>query len=126
VAEPNTLEELLPTLEVPAVAVTSRLHSTILAHAMGVPTVAVSFDPKVTNYMKQAGQADMVIDIRGVSAAALGARLDLLRTDVADRSQLIAQTCASFRSRLQEQYDDLSSQLGYGTGTPSAPLATHR
>ncbi len=40
-----------------------RLHSLILAAANGVPSVALSYDPKVNAFMEMTGQGDMIYDL---------------------------------------------------------------
>lgn len=50
-----------------------RLHALILAAAAGVPSVALSYDPKVAAFMAQSGQEDAVCDLSQDTETALPA-----------------------------------------------------
>ena len=48
-----------------------RLHALILAAACGVPSVALSYDPKIDAFMRESGQEDAIFDIKDHSADSL-------------------------------------------------------
>ncbi len=48
-----------------------RLHALILAAACGVPSVALSYDPKIDAFMRESGQEDALFDIKDRSADSL-------------------------------------------------------
>ncbi len=52
-------------------AVAMRLHSAILSLCAGLPVVALSYEPKVSQAMARAGLADRTIDLRAFDAARL-------------------------------------------------------
>lgn len=52
-----------------------RLHALILAAAAGVPSVALSYDPKVAAFMAQSGQAEAVCDLSAAGHGDLPALL---------------------------------------------------
>lgn len=52
-----------------------RLHALILAAACGVPSVALSYDPKVAAFMQSSGQGDAVYDLAQSDPEALTATL---------------------------------------------------
>ena len=57
------LGPLLSTIAGCDMMVGMRLHALILAAAAGVPSVALSYDPKVTAFMQATGQSDAVYDL---------------------------------------------------------------
>jgi polysaccharide pyruvyl transferase WcaK-like protein len=59
----DTVAEVLRSLATVDLAVTSRLHATVLAHRCGCPVVAISFERKVNADMEHFGHADYVLDI---------------------------------------------------------------
>ena len=102
------LDPLLANIAGCEMMVGMRLHALILAAAAGVPSVALSYDPKVAAFMRSCGQADAVWTVgqdsadtlvslltrawseRGERAAALAAALPTLRAE-AQRTMQIAQ-----------------------------------
>ncbi len=62
------LEPLVENLAACDMVIGMRLHALILAAACAVPSVALSYDPKVTAFMAQSGQPDAVFDLETESA----------------------------------------------------------
>jgi polysaccharide pyruvyl transferase CsaB len=75
-----------------------RLHAGILAVVGGVPLVALSYDPKVTQLMEQIGFPDFAIDLGEVRAPRLA---DTMRRALAQRDTY-AQTLRGARERMRE------------------------
>ncbi len=74
-ADAMPLASLMETLASCEMVVGMRLHALILAAACGVPSVALSYDPKVAAFMMQSGQADTVKDLKDFDADALAGLL---------------------------------------------------
>lgn len=100
----DTLDEVkrfLPTVDA---TVASRLHSVILSHLHGVPSLAISYDRKVAAQMELAGHADLCVDLAGVRLEPLLERFaSLERRQPALRAELLA-TAARWRRELEKQY----------------------
>ncbi|MEO7716094.1 MAG: polysaccharide pyruvyl transferase CsaB [Capsulimonas sp.] len=68
---PLPLPDLLRAIGGSQMIVGMRLHALILAAAAGVPSAALSYDPKVGAFMRSTGQGDAVLDVRTAGQAAL-------------------------------------------------------
>jgi polysaccharide pyruvyl transferase CsaB len=68
---PLPLPDLLRAIGGSQMIVGMRLHALILAAAAGVPSAALSYDPKVGAFMRSTGQDDAVLDVRTAGQAAL-------------------------------------------------------
>jgi polysaccharide pyruvyl transferase WcaK-like protein len=88
--------------------VASRLHSTILGFAAQIPTVAISFDPKVDWVMEDVGQTDYLLQIRDFTAEDVIGSLDRIQL----QRDAVLEQIASYRSRILSvsalQYDGLA------------------
>jgi polysaccharide pyruvyl transferase WcaK-like protein len=88
--------------------VASRLHSAILGFLVQVPTVAISFDPKVDWLMEDLGQAEYLLQIRDFTAEDVIETLHRLEL----RRNLVMEQIASYRQRIVPactlQYDALA------------------
>lgn len=78
VAATPSLEKLWPVLSSCGSIVASRLHGVILAHRLGVPTLAISFDRKVDAHMHLAGQQEFCLNIREVHERLLAEKHEIL------------------------------------------------
>jgi len=76
-----------------------RLHALILAAAGGVPSVALSYDPKVDAFMEASGQGDAVYDLRRPDPDRLTALLARVWAARAARSTALDAALPSLRAR---------------------------
>lgn len=75
-----------------------RLHALILAAAYGVPSVALSYDPKVAAFMAQSGQQDAVWDLAGGDNGGLPALLSRCWTRRAERAARLRERLPALRA----------------------------
>jgi polysaccharide pyruvyl transferase WcaK-like protein len=98
----------LPTLDC---VVASRLHGAILSHLCLKPVLAISYDRKVTRYMRDMEQANYCLDIHNLEADSLLKTFEsFLLCQDALRAILERRTRA-YRTELRSQYDDLVGRV---------------
>jgi len=120
----HSVAGLLAALESMDVVVASRLHSVILAHLCGVPTVAVSFDRKVDAHMDMAGEGDVCLDIRRIDARTLEAAFRRICATRAGRRRSIAAHVRTWRDALDAQYGAVVDMIRKpGPEAAAVPLA---
>jgi polysaccharide pyruvyl transferase WcaK-like protein len=88
--------------------IASRLHSTILGFVSETPTIAISFERKVTSVMADLGQTDYLLQICDFTSKGVIEVLDRLEL----RKDIVSQQVASYRHRIRPvsdlQYDTLT------------------
>ena len=82
-----------------------RLHALILAAAAGVPSVALSYDPKVDAFMQGSGQGDAVYDLGQSDPDVLQSLLRRVWAERAERGVLLRATLPSLRARAARNVD---------------------
>jgi len=60
------------------VVIGMRLHANVLGAAMGVPSVAIAYDPKVREFMRQLGCEDRVVDLDNLEPNDVAQRVESL------------------------------------------------
>ena len=98
------LEPLLENLAACDMVIGMRLHALILAAACAVPAVALSYDPKVTAFMAQSGQADAVHDL-AANTPDLAALLQRVWDARAARADALRTRLPSLRAAAQRNAD---------------------
>jgi polysaccharide pyruvyl transferase WcaK-like protein len=104
-----TWRNFVATLRDVDILIASRLHSVILAFVSEVPTIAVSFDPKVDWVMEDVGQTDYLLSIADFTSANVIEAFDRLEP----RRKIVAQEIAAYRRSTlpvaARQYDILAA-----------------
>ena len=76
-----------------------RLHALILAAACGVPSVALSYDPKVEAFMQGSGQGDAVYDLMQPDPEALTAMLARVWAERSARAEMLQSRLPDLRAK---------------------------
>jgi polysaccharide pyruvyl transferase WcaK-like protein len=105
VARDATLEELLAELEGVDGVVASRLHGVILAHVLGKPALAISFDRKVSVHMQEIGMTRYCLDLQAVDRAALAHSFAQLEQEARSVRAALDDARRAMREALDQQYD---------------------
>lgn len=82
-----------------------RLHALILAAACGVPSVALSYDPKVAAFMQSSGQGDAVYDLSQPDPSALSALIARMWAERSARADTLRAALPSLRTRAARNVD---------------------
>jgi polysaccharide pyruvyl transferase WcaK-like protein len=100
------------------VVIATRFHGAVLPVALCTPTVAIVYNPKTHEAMRQMEAAEWTVDFESVDPATVLAKVRALLADPAGERKKLARLGLKQRQALDEQYDRLIHQL---TGRPSAP-----
>jgi len=112
VDSPSSLASLLPNLGCCQLVIGMRLHALILAAACGVPSVALSYDPKVAAFMAQSGQEDAVHDLAQDDMGTLPALLARVWGQRAERATALAEKLPALRAAAGRNADVALEMLG--------------
>ncbi len=91
-----------------------RLHALILAAACGVPSAALSYDPKVDAFMQMSGQGDAVYDLRRPDPDRLTALLGRVWVERAARGAALVSALPALRARARRNAERALEIVGRG------------
>jgi polysaccharide pyruvyl transferase WcaK-like protein len=109
-----SIDEFLTSVAAFDVVVASRLHAVILPHLMGIPVLALSFDPKVEAHMKAIGQEPYCVGIDCPDFETIKSRFEVLRSALQDEHTRLCVTGERFRGELDLQYERICGVAGGG------------
>lgn len=98
---------LLGFLSTADVVVASRLHGVLLAHAVGRPVVALSYERKVETLMHDTGETARCLALDGLDTEDAFAAVTRTLRDGPALSAAIAARVHGFRARVERQYDEV-------------------
>ena len=99
------LPALLTGLASCEIVIGMRLHALILAAACGVPSVALSYDPKVDAFMRASGQGDAVSDLQFSDSDAFAVLLARVWAERHARADALKMALPDLRARAMRNVD---------------------
>lgn len=103
----ETVDDLQSELSGVDYVVASRLHGVLFSHLINKPALAISYDRKVTTYMKDVEQSDYCVDIHNFDLDLLTKKFEALRSNRYNIQSALAIKVAQFRNAVQAQYDEV-------------------
>lgn len=88
-----------------------RLHSLIMAHAVGVPMIGLSYDPKVQGFAKEVG-LPCCIDIGAIDTKVLKQAIDQLTGHIDEEKLRIAQVNEAKKDKIKQPATFIKALLG--------------
>ena len=93
------VEETMSRLAEADLVIGMRLHASIMATSMGIPTVALAYMPKVRDYMAAVGQDALCIDIEAATSERLAKAVEEALEPYEDRSASLLDTTSELAAR---------------------------
>lgn len=84
-----------------------RLHATVLACALGIPTLSLSYQPKCLDFLESIDCAALAVPTEGISGPALASRVHALDAELAVWHERLVQACDGLRERQRQRARDL-------------------
>jgi polysaccharide pyruvyl transferase WcaK-like protein len=107
----ETLQELLQEVKKMDFVVASRLHSVILAHILGKPVLAISYDRKVGTHMHDVGQGQYVLDLTRINSIDLVSCFQDLVGEAETIRGIVRSHVLRFQESVDKQFEHLSKLL---------------
>jgi len=105
-----SVSDLIDCLGTVDIVVASRFHGALIPLTMGVPCLALSYHPKVTDLMVAFEQADYVFDIDSASTEVMQERFDQLWKDRKAISEVLEATAREYRIAIRDQWKALFTE----------------
>jgi polysaccharide pyruvyl transferase WcaK-like protein len=105
----TSLEQLFDALSGVQAIIASRLHAVLLAHLVGLPVLALSYERKVTVLMASMDHTSYCFPIDEFEPHAVHDRMTDVLANRAQLSRGIVERIATFRQKVEQQYDHVLS-----------------
>ena len=105
------VDEVFSVIAFSELALGMRLHTLIYATTLGIPVIALSYDPKVTAFMQSINQP-LCIDVDVVEKEMLSNALEELVTNLQERKVELNKSLEGLRKKAEENADLAVSLLG--------------
>jgi len=109
--------ELLDQIAETDLVIGTRFHNVLLALLCEKPVVAISFHHKIASLMKATGLSDYCLEIEGLTAERLEAKLREAEENASSLKPMIRAHAERWRAELDAQYDEIIDILGLSTIT---------
>lgn len=103
----ETVTELVDALASVDTVVASRFHNLVLAHMLGKPTIALSYQEKIDSLMKAAELDAYCSRVSLFDVATLKRQLASIEAEGPEIRERLLRQCATYRSELDRQYEVL-------------------
>jgi polysaccharide pyruvyl transferase WcaK-like protein len=111
----DTVDGALEIMRSADAIVATRFHGAVLPMAICTPALAISYNPKTVEAMRQMGAGEWVVDFYQIDADTVVAKLRALIDRLDEERATLARRGEQQRKALDEQYDRVIEQL---TGRP--------
>jgi polysaccharide pyruvyl transferase WcaK-like protein len=118
----SSVSDLLQAVSSCDVVVASRLHGIILSHWLTIPTIALSYDPKVDQLMEDMKRADYCFNIETFDLDQLKVQSQTCVTEMGAIRSSIRERIDIFNVAIQQQYDFIVAR--YLTDDSASPLSS--
>jgi polysaccharide pyruvyl transferase CsaB len=106
-----SIDEAINILSKADILIGMRLHSVILATSLGIPSIGLSYMPKVRDYMNYIDQESFCFDIQDLDEILLRNSVEIIVNHYEEISKKLVSTCFSRSMRLHENVRILSDLL---------------
>jgi polysaccharide pyruvyl transferase WcaK-like protein len=108
----ESVADLIRVLSSVDIVVASRFHNLVLAHMLGKPTIALSYQEKINCLMRAAGLDAFCLGVSEFDVSSLKRHLAVADAQTADIRERLLRQSEDYRRRLASQYERVFALLG--------------
>lgn len=118
--------DILPKIEQCDVFIGQRLHSVVMASAVGVPAIALEYQPKCRDFQLSIGREEWTLSIRDITSSRLLSEVQALAEARESHSAAIRSAVLEAKRGLLEDQRNISQLLGIGGNHIDAEVQTRQ